>query len=117
LYKPGTPTSGLLYLALTATAAAKRMEMGRRIRLQTRRQGHHDGKSRHAACFRAEGQQRYAGADVADAEGTLSQGGLGGAYADGANLRAIVPAAANLRAIVQAAGWAVSHTPGRGDES
>jgi hypothetical protein len=36
LYKPGTPTSGLLYLALTATAAAKMMERGRRIRLQTR---------------------------------------------------------------------------------
>ena len=44
-YKPGTPTSGLLYLALTATAAANRMETGRRIRLQTmvpRRQGHPD---------------------------------------------------------------------------
>jgi len=47
-YKPGTPTSGLLYLALTATAAAKRMERGRSIRLQTRvprRQCHPDGSS------------------------------------------------------------------------
>jgi hypothetical protein len=58
-------------------------------------------QQRHDACFRKEGQQRYAGANASDSEGTLSQGGVEGAYGDGANLRAIVPAAANLRAIVR----------------